>query len=198
MRNPVRPVAAAALAVALTATACSGGSTDDNPPASATSASGKASESAAPEVVTKATLGKVTGKLPKKEGAHLKEAIGSVVDAWFDAAFTAGDYPRGDFHDAFPGFTTGAKQEAAHDRKLMSNADIGKRIDSVEVSKRRVRIDVLAVRRKPVGVTARVVLDFATTGQVSKHLEVKGRLFLTRNDDGWRVFGYDMTKGGAR
>ena len=196
MRNPVRPVAAAALVVALTATACSGSGPDEKTPGTDASASQQPSADAA--VATKATLGKITGKLPKKERAHLKKAVATVVDGWFDAAFTAGYYPRGDFHDAFPGFTAGAKKDATKDRRLMSNADIGKHIDAVEVAKRRLRIDVLAVHRKPVAVTARVILDFATSGKLSKHLQVKGRLFLTRNADGWRIFGYDVTKGGTR
>jgi hypothetical protein len=186
--------ATVALVLALTASSCSSGDDEEKPSAAGSSAP----PSAAPAVTTKATFGTVTGRLAAKERPHLKQAVTRVVDDWLDAAFVEGDYPRNDFHDAFPGFTTGAKTEARRDRMLMSNQDIGKRIDAVQVSRRRLRIDVLAVRRKPVGVTARFGLDFATTGKVRKHLEVKGRLFLTRNASGWRIFGYDVTKGGTR
>ncbi|MGZ4454731.1 MAG: hypothetical protein ACXVWV_01975 [Nocardioides sp.] len=197
MRNPLRPVVAAALVVALSATACSGDGSDEKPSGGASGPS-PATSGAAAAMPTDATIGRVTGHLAKKERAHLKQSVTHVVDGWLDAAYVSGDYPRTDFHDAFPGFTDGAKVRAHQDRRLMSNADIGRSIDAVEVTKRRLRIDVLAVRRKPVGVTARVVLDFATSGKVTKHLEVNGRLFLTRNHDGWRVFGYDVTKGGTR
>lgn len=186
------------LAVALATGACSGDRKDAAAP-TATSASASASSSPTPaELSTKVTVGRVTGHLRSRERKHLKTAVTHVVDGWFDAAFVGGRYPRGDFHRAFPRFTSGARADARHDRRLMSNADIGRRIDSVEATRRRLRIDVLAVRGRPVGVTARVGLDLATTGRLHKHLEVKGRLFLTRTGAGWRVFGYDITKGGTR
>jgi hypothetical protein len=58
-----------------------------------------------------------------------------------------------------------------------------------------VRVDVLAVRTRPVGLTAHVFLSFDTSGKVERVVRVKGRLFLTHSDRGWKVFGYDMTKG---
>lgn len=194
-RGMAARTATAVLALALTASACSSGDDEDEP---STAGSSAPSSSAAPAVRTRATFGAVTGRLAAKERPHLKQSVTRAVDDWFDAAFVEGEYPRNDFHDAFPGFTTGAKAEARRDRMLMSNQDIGRRIDAVQVSRRRLRIDVLAVRRKPVAVTARFGLDFATTGKVRKHLQVKGRLFLTRNASGWRIFGYDVTKGGTR
>ena len=79
----------------------------------------------------------------------------------------------------------------------MSNQDIGKRIGPVEATRRRLRIDALVVDGRAVSATARVILTFTTTGDVSKEIDVRGRLFLSRAD-GWRIFGYDMTKGAAR
>ena len=49
--------------------------------------------------------------------------------------------------------------------------------------------------KKPRAVTARVLLELRTTGSVEKRVRVQGRLYLTHADDGWQVFGYDMTKG---
>ena len=186
------------LAVALATGGCSGDQKDAAAPAAASSPASPDGSAAPARVSTKVTLGRVTGHLRSRERDHLKSAVAHVVDGWFDAAFVGGRYPRGDFHDAFPGFTSGARSEARHDRRLMSNADIGRRIDASQATRRRLRIDVLAVHGRPVGVTARVGLDLATTGRLHKHLEVKGRLFLTRAGDGWRVFGYDVTKGGTR
>jgi hypothetical protein len=48
-----------------------------------------------------------------------------------------------------------------------------------------------------VGVTARVLFAFETTGEVERAVRVQGRLYLTRTHDGWQVFGYDVTKGAA-
>lgn len=189
-------VAAFLLALALTTGACSGGD-DDDPQTPSTDSSESPSAEPAP-IGTKASIGKVTGKLTKNQRQYVRETIRDVVDTWFEAAYVGGDYPRNDFHDAFPGFTAGAKTEAHGDRRLMSNAEAGKRIEGVRATRKRVRIDVLAVRRKPVGITARFVLDFKATGKVVRKIEVKGRLFLTNTDHGWRVFGYDVTRGDAR
>jgi hypothetical protein len=54
---------------------------------------------------------------------------------------------------------------------------------------------VLAVHGRAVGATARFVLRFRTEGKVARKIEVRGRLFLTPGPDGWRIFGYDVTKG---
>jgi hypothetical protein len=144
------------------------------------------------------TIGRVTGTLPREARRRLAHQIGDVVDGWMDAAYVGGDYPRGDFADAWPGFTDGARDRARHDRQLMSNADIGRRIEGVEAKRRRVTVDVLAVRQRPVAVTARVLLGFRTTGDVERKVRVQGRLYLTHGGHGWRVFGYDMTKGSGR
>jgi hypothetical protein len=142
-------------------------------------------------------VGKVTGKLPRPARKKLERSVTAVVDGWLDAAYVGGDYPRSDFHDAFPGFTPGARDDARHDRALMSNQSIGKRVDTVTATRRRLRIDALVVRRRPAGVTARFILGFHTSGDLSRAFEVRGRLFLTRNG-GWRVFGYEVNKGVTR
>ncbi len=54
---------------------------------------------------------------------------------------------------------------------------------------------MLAVKGHAAGATARVVLRFRTDGEVQRKVEVRGRLFLTPTPDGWRIFGYDVTKG---
>jgi hypothetical protein len=148
-------------------------------------------------VETRVSFGVLTGRLASDARQRLSSQVGDVVDGWIDAAYVGGDYPRRDFSDVWPGFTAGAQQEARHDRALMSNEDVGDRIDGVELHKSTVKLDVLAVKQRPVGVTARVFIGFRTTGDVEREVRVKGRLFLTHTDRGWRVFGYDVTKGDA-
>ena len=201
MTPPARTGAALAaflLVLTLTAGACS--SPDDEPETPAPADTGSSSttqDPAPPPLATRVTFGELTGKLARKERKQFRKAVTGVVDGWMDAAYLAGDYPRRDFHDAFPRFTTGARDDAHRDRRLMTNQDIGRRVDGVRATRRRLWIDALVVGRHPVGVTARFVLAFRTTGKVHRKIEVRGRLLLTRND-GWRVFGYDVTKGAAR
>ncbi|GAA4370448.1 hypothetical protein GCM10023146_18640 [Nocardioides caricicola] len=140
-------------------------------------------------------IGKLTGRLPKPERAKVVAAVGAVVDGWTQAAYVGGAYPRRDFADAWPGFTAGARALAKRDRALMSNQDIGHRIDGVELRRSRVVLDVLSVKQRAQAVTARVLVGFRTTGQVERAVRVQGRLYLTHGDGGWQVFGYDMTKG---
>jgi hypothetical protein len=136
----------------------------------------------------------MAGRLPQARRQQLTADIQAVVDGWIDAAYVGGDYPRTDFADSWPGFTARARAKAERDGDLMSNRDIGASIDGVEAEKRAVKLDVLSVDKKPVGVTARVVLRFATTGDTVQDVRVAGRLYLTKGKQGWQVFGYDVTK----
>src|SRR5205085_1731150 len=98
---------------------------------------------------------------------------------WVRAAYLDGSYPRRDFADSWPGFTAGAAQDAHQDRALMSNEDIGEKVDGIDPHRITVRLDVLAVKKQPVGVTAHVYVGFGTTGDLERQVRVKGRLFLT-------------------
>lgn len=193
VRRGSRAVAArvgTALAACLLLASCSGGGDD---PGGAPTSSTEAGPGAVVE--TQVSFGKVTGRLGRPARDQLSAEVGSVVDGWLDAAYVEGDYPRTDFADAWPGFTRGARAEAERDAELMSNADVGADIDGVEPVGRAMRLDVLAVKRKPVGVTAHVILKFDTAGGSGERVKVAGRLYLTQQGQGWQVFGYDVTKG---
>ncbi len=187
----------AILSAALSVAACSGGGDDDDPAATPPSGGSGASTAtdAPPPVETDATLGKVRGQLPKGKRSKVRQQVAHAVDEWFDAAYVGGDYPRNDYSNSWPGFTTGAKADAEGDKALMSNQDIGTEVSSVRATARRVSVDVLAVRGHAQGATARFVLKFKTDGDVQRKIEVSGRLFLTPSPEGWRIFGYDVTKG---
>lgn len=181
---------AAVVLVSLAAGGCSG--SDDEPDADTPSPT--TSSSAPAGVATEISLGTLAGRLPTARRAALVGDVQPVVDGWIDAAYLGGDYPRTDFSDSWPGFTAGARATATRDGDLMSNRDIGASVDAVEPEKRQVVLDVLSVRKKPVGVTAHVVVRFATTGDTTKDVRVAGRLYLTKGTHGWQVFGYDVTK----
>jgi hypothetical protein len=186
------------LVLAVVLAACSGGGDDTttNPPADAGGPSTDTGPDAPPPpLTTTVQIGRVSGKLPDGKRAKVGDQVAHAVDAWFDAAYVGGTYPRTDFSASWPGFTSGAAADASKDKRLMSNQDIGTDISAVRATARRVSVDVLAVHGKAEGATARCVLKFKTDGDVRRRVEVSGRLFLTPSPDGWQVFGYDVTKG---
>ncbi|WKN47349.1 hypothetical protein [Nocardioides sp. Arc9.136] len=197
-RGPRRPgrLVATLVAAALTlgATACSGDGAPDAERGGHRQAALVRAE--AGSVPTTTTVTEVTGRLPAARRARLKKDVARVVDGWLDAAYVGGDFPReGGFRQAFPGFSSGAKDEARRDLRLMTNVGLAGRIDGVDVRRRELRLDVLAVRGRPVGVTARVLLGFTTSGQVERRDRVQGRLYLARREGAWQVFGYDVSRG---
>lgn len=145
------------------------------------------------EPVTKS--GSIVGRLPKRDRARVERAISDRAVRFLDAAYLAGDYPRADFRDAYPGFTGDAAKLARKDRALLTNQPIGERIDKVTPTAIQVRVDLLAVNKHAVASTAHVALVFRTAGQVQKRVRVQGRLLLTKQNGRWKIFGYDLSKG---
>jgi hypothetical protein len=198
MSTPRRRVAALAtslLVLAPASTSCSGDDTSGEPAAESSSSSPSSAAPAPREVKTQVSLERVPGRLPPEVRKRVQRQIGDVVDRWFDKAYVRGRYPRNDFHDAFPGFTVRARAQAHHDKALMTNQPLARRITGVTATQRLVWIDVLPAGGRAAGATARFRLEFTTTGQAKKSVAVRGRLFLTPGPDGWKVFGYDVAKG---
>lgn len=150
---------------------------------------------AAAPVTTRTGFHRVHGRLPEARRKPVRREVAKVVQRWWQAAYLGGTYPRTGFRDAFPGFTRGARAQARRDVRLMSNRDIGGRVDSVTQEVGKVRLDVLAVDGRAHAVTARFRLRFSTTGRAARTTVVRGRLFLTQRHGPWRVFGYDVSKG---
>jgi hypothetical protein len=187
-----RATAVAVVTAVLAVAGCSGdedGDQEGAPPSPEATAP-------APALRTDAKFGVVTGKLDQATRASLKQKVTAVVDDWLTAAYLGSDYPRSDFTDAFPHFTARAAKLAERDG-LMSNAKLGDRIDTVEPTRSQLRIDVLAVRRQPVGVTARFALTMGLAGDINRSEKVSGRLLLTNDKGDWKVFGYDVQRGRA-
>lgn len=147
------------------------------------------------EAPTKVGIHRVHGRLPVARRKAVRRQVGEVVDAWWDAAYLGGTYPRTGFPSAFPGFTDAAEERARSDKALLTNQTGGSRIDSVTPRRRSVTLDILATGGRARAVTAHFVLRFDTTGDKTGTTTVRGRLFLTFKRGAWRVFGYDVAKG---
>jgi hypothetical protein len=176
----------------LTLSGCSGDAEGGGPDGAGGSSDG--TQAGPPPLPTHTTMGVVSGKLPGDSRERLKKKIAAVVDDWLDAAYV-GDWPRSG--NTYPHFTARAAADAKRDAGLMSNARLGEQLESVQATKRRLRIDVLAVKHRAVGVTARFVLGMELAGEANRAERVAGSLFLTWEDGGWQVFGYDVQRGKA-
>jgi hypothetical protein len=183
--------AAALVAVLLGSGACTGDESSQDSPDEPS----EETVQEAPEVQLTTRVGVVTGKLQPPRRKALAGRVGKIVDAWFDAAYLDGDYPRTGFADAFPGFTRDAAALARRDRDLLTNARLGPRIDGVEALRKSVRVDLLSPGRHPVGATARFRLAFRTSGDLERRVVVTGRLMLAKSQAGvWKVFAYDVRR----
>lgn len=194
----LRPLAVLG-AVLVTSVAFVGGCSNDEPstPAAKEPTEPGVSTPAERPISTKATVGRVIGKLGAKQKARMKADVAAVVDEFFDNAYL-GDFPRSSFGKAYASFTQGARADAERDADLLSNTEIADRIDLATGTKRRVALDVLAVKGKPQGVTARFTLDFKTAGELERVERVKGYLLLADEGEGWKVFGYSVIRSVIR
>jgi hypothetical protein len=187
----VTATTAALLACATTLAGCSSGS-DDTPEVRRPASSASPSPTP-PAEVQHAAVATVTGRLGAARRDELATAVAKVVDGWWDGAYL-GDFPRTDYAAAFAGFTPGAAAKAHRDLALMTNSAISDRIRTAKATKRSISLDVLSVEQHPVGVTATVDLAFDTTGTVTGPQEVTGTLDLTPEGNGWKIFGFSITR----
>jgi hypothetical protein len=192
MTRAVRMGRALVLAPLLAAVLASG-CTGDDPSPEPGNEPARSQESGPPSAKTQATIEVISGKLAKQRRRPLRRKVTEVVDGWVEAAYL-GDYPRSDFGKAFSAFTPLARREARRASGLMSNHKIGGRLESVRATKRQYRIDALAVDNKPAGVTVRITLGLALAGEVERRDKVTGRVHLSKVDNKWRIFGFDVER----
>ncbi|MDN5895714.1 MAG: hypothetical protein L0H93_17030 [Nocardioides sp.] len=180
-----------ALVLGLSMASCSG-EEKESPKAPQAGGGGSGQVKAAPLV---ALPGRVSGTLPKARRKHVAVTVGKVVDRWFRAGYLGGPFPRSSFKNSFAVFSPRLRKQAVSDRKLLTNAAIGPRIDGVVARRRLVLVDLLAPRGRIAGATARVKLWFDTTGSVEQRIVIRGTLTLTRTPKGgYQVFGYDVDR----
>ena len=193
-----RRCAGFALALALALTGCSSGADPSASPERLSRGDGQVSLASHPPVPTTTKIHRVHGRLSDARRKAVRRQVGQVVDRWWEAAYLGGTYPRSSFPSAFPGFTAGAEARARADKALLTNQTRGPHVDSVAATHRAIALDILATGRRARTVTAHFVLRFDSTGDKAGTTTVRGRLFLTHERGGWRIFGYDVAKGSKR
>jgi len=182
------------LLLGLLAGGCSGG----DEPADTGPDLAEPSDAPTLEVAPVTSLGRVTGRLPRGKAKVVERRVSRIAVRWLTDAYVGGRYPRETFNNSFAGFSKRARAAARSDLRVMTNAGIGKRTRSVTPTKMEVRVDLLAVDRRAVGATARVLTTFRTEGRKPGRYRVAGRLMLTKDDGRWTVFAYHVSKGGRR
>ncbi len=174
-----------------------------------------------PTLRTNVAMGRVIGRLSAQRRHSVRREVAAVIDRWWGSAYLDGPRPGADLASAFPGFTDGGRSRARADRELMTNVDLS--FTSITPLMRKVHVDLLAINARARSVTARFdlrlrvtgtettalppvtsgakagaksgVTSGVTSGVASRRLQIKGRLFLTHKPGGWKVFGYDVSKG---
>ena len=190
-----RALPALALAVAVLAGACNDRDETARPGPDRSDSLTEPTGAPTLEVEPVSHLGRVTGQLGRQGRRQVEEQVSRSAVRWLTAAYIGGRYPRGRFGDALTGFTRGAREVARRDLRVLSNHPIGRRVDEVSPTRIEVRVDALAVDRRPVAATAHVLTTFRTRGKVERRVHVSGRLMLTRRDGRWKVFAYHVSKG---
>lgn len=158
---------------------------------------------------TTTALGRLVGRLPGPRRQVVRRQVTAVIDRWWEAAYLPGEVTETETPDltdppdrtsraaAFPGFTLGARARAVADRGLMTNAELD--ATAVTPLMRKVHLDLLAVNGRTRAVTARFDLRLRVAGSSThpdpRRMQVRGRLFLTHGPRGWKIFGYDVSKG---
>ncbi|MXG91722.1 hypothetical protein [Nocardioides flavescens] len=192
-----RAVVTGAVLLTVVATGCSGDDEPDRPgggDASTGAASGSDTTAPVETVVTLGNLGKGVGDAKRE---RIKTSLVAALDPWFDGAWL-GEFPRSDYAPAFAAFTPGAARDAQRDLALLSNQAISDRIDTATATRRKVRLDVFSHDGHPRGGTVQFLLDFDTTGTLAESRRVTGRLYVTRSEGQWQVFGYDVDEAVAQ
>lgn len=178
MPSPARRLAPVALVIALLGVgACTGDGDDtgEELPAAGGGAATAGDPADAPDLVR---AGVLTGVLGERRRADAVASAGEVVSTWLAAL----DQPAGD-PDRFVGFTRRARALAQRDPVL--------RALTTPSGPAELQIDLLGREAHAVGATVRVEVPL-------ERGRLRGSLYLTPHEDGWRVFGFDLTRPADR
>ncbi len=202
LRRTTSRLAATAFVCWLCASCTSHGDTT-SPPDTSSAAPRTTATATAPQVtLTRAssplrvTIGQLGDGVHRSERHRLRVAVGAPVAAWFDGAFLKPDYPASAFPDAFSSWTRGAAAQGAHDKDLTTNAALGPDLVALVADKQLATLYIFAHGGITGGATAKVRLVLTGEQQDGSlvHFAVSGDVYLTRDKQRWRIFGYDLQR----
>jgi len=195
---PLRLALAAALACST-----AGCTSDDEPstPAEPTTSASSPAIGPAPTLDGKdasleVSIEQLSGAIRREQRPVLKRLISKPIADWVSAGYSAEAAAGGSYPQAFAGWTKDAARLARRDDDVTTNATMGKDLTGVVVAASRARLYVFAAKGRTGGATARVNVRMTGERQdgSSTSYAVTGRLYLTREQSRWRIFGYDLTR----
>ena len=131
-------------------------------------------------------------RLDEETRAELEKAVGDVLSGYVVNAFL-GEFPREVFVQAFESFTLGVAGEATREIRNLTAASASD-ATAVHATELDARLSFLTRAGTVYAGTARVQLDFEATMEdgSTRPLQLTGRIMLDRDDETWRIFGYDV------
>jgi hypothetical protein len=142
----------------------------------------------------KVRLAPVRGQLADQARGDVRDAMRRVVGAWMEGGF--GEQSAPDYAQAYATYTPRAGDLARQQRAVTTNAELGPDLVEVVPTRRVADVSVLAAGGRAVGANAEVLLVLvgARADSSQTELVVRGELRLTPTLDGWRIFGFDLTR----
>jgi hypothetical protein len=139
-------------------------------------------------------LAPVRGQLADQARGDVRDAMRRVVGAWMEGGF--GEQSAPDYAQAYATYTPRAGDLARQQRAVTTNAELGPDLVEVVPTRRVADVSVLAAGGRAVGANAEVLLVLvgARADGSQTELVVRGELRLTPTPDGWRIFGFDLTR----
>ena len=133
------------------------------------------------------------GDIDEETRARIESEVSDVLADYVVGGFL-GDYPRGDFVQAFTDFTSIAAGQAVDDIELITAARF-EEASSVRATGLGAELSFLVVDGEAVGVTAWVDFEFeADDGGEPTTARLSGRLNLDLRNDRWSVFSYRLLR----
>ncbi len=195
-----RPIVAA-VALSTLLVACTNDDGSSSSPASSVSTStGPSTKLTKPNAPLEVSIGAMKGGVEKQRRDGIRKAAAKPIESWMQAAFLAGKYPHSSFPGAYAGWTAQAAQFAMRDKGVTTNAALGKDLIGLVADQRTARLYVFADRGVTGGTTANVRMMLTgekSNGNLTKFV-ISGKLYLTRKENTWRIFGYDLDRAVVR
>jgi hypothetical protein len=144
-------------------------------------------------VALELTLGAGSSGLDTDVSDQFQTDVADALSGYVVSAFL-GDYPRTDFVEALDWFTTGGAELAAADLEWLTGSSF-ENADAVVAKSLEARLAPFAPGQRPAGVSAAVEFVFdVTEDDDTSTVTLTGRLLLVPESDGWRIFGYKVSR----